>query len=515
MRKEILLIDDEPHEYILFEKKFKKLLSDDFNLNYAQNLDELKRDNKTYDIIFIDYHIGAITGIDVLNYLKETKSKAFKILLTGSIENESIVEGFRIGLDDYISKNNLSETELKRMLRYYRQIKKEQREKTELEKQILHSQKLESLGIMAGGIAHDFNNLLTAMLGNTCLGRLQTDPNLKNEFFRKIDYSAKRAAELCNLMLAYSGKGSFKVNKIDLNTLTKEISSLFRATISKKININYYMSEGDLLIKGDSAQITQVIMNLVTNAADSLSDQKGHISIKTGVRYCDEVYFNDSYSSEEMENGNYAFIEVTDNGSGMDEETCRRIFDPFFTTKFTGRGLGLSAVLGIVKAHKGCINVYSEIGHGTSVKVIFPIVEEAFKVEDKSSIKLTASLPEMTILIVDDEEDVLNAIQNGLEYYGCNVITAVNGKDALEKYRKYYDSLHIIITDLMMPEMNGSEFFTEVRKLDKQTPIIVMSGYSEEEVTARYIGKNNVDFLQKPFSVNHLLKLIKEHVTHE
>jgi signal transduction histidine kinase len=512
MKKEILLIDDEPHEYILFQKKFEILLRDDFNISYIQNLEDLKKEAKIYDLIFIDYHIGPNTGIDVLNYLKGKKDTSFKILLTGSIENESIVEGFRIGLDDYISKNNLNVPEMERLLRYYRQIKKEQQEKQELEQQVLHSQKLESLGIMAGGIAHDFNNLLTAMMGNACLGRLQKESSIKNEFFRKIDYSARRAAELCNLMLAYSGKGNFKINNININSLTKEISSLFRATISKKININYYLSEGELNIKGDSAQITQVIMNLVTNAADALQDKKGHISIKTGVRYCDEIYFSNSYASENMKNDHYAFIEVTDNGSGMDEETIKRMFDPFFTTKFTGRGLGLSAVLGIVKAHKGCINVYSELGHGTSIKVIFPVNKEVFKIKEKLALKVNKSLNDMTILIVDDEDDVLNAIHNGLEYYGCKVITAVNGKDALEKYKKFYDSIHIIITDLMMPEMNGAEFLTEIKKLDEKIPIIVMSGYSEEEVLSRYIRENKVDFVQKPFSIHHLLKLIKDHV---
>ena len=253
------------------------------------------------------------------------------------------------------------------------QRKRAEQQQHELEMQVQQAQKLESLGLLAGGIAHDFNNLLTAILGHANLALMDLAPESPvRDSLREIDKASVRAAELCRQMLAYAGKGRFVLEAINLSRLIEELAHLLHVSISKKILLRCHLAEKLPSINADPAELRQVAMSLVINAAEAVGDTEGVIAISTGVMQCSEEYLRGSHLTEPPASGQYVFLEVVDTGCGMDAETRNRIFDPFFTTKFAGRGLGLAAVLGIVRSHRGTLRVESEPGCGTTFRVLFP-----------------------------------------------------------------------------------------------------------------------------------------------
>ncbi len=325
--------------------------------------------------------------------------------------------------------------------------KKAEEQKLDMERRMLHAQKLESLGVMAGGIAHDFNNLLMAILGNLDLARLDLSPVSRSRPF--IDQALKagrRAADLTNQMLAYSGKGRFDLKPFDLSELVQEMAHLLKASISKTVTLNLQM-EGNLpSIVADPSQIQQIIMNLIVNASEAVGDHPGVVTITTGALECDQDYLQDSRLKEKPNPGTYVFFEVRDTGCGMDEETKDRLFDPFFTTKFTGRGLGMAAVLGIVSGHKGAIMVESEPGEGATIRVMFPALQGKgtlkgvrTSVSIKEPEKAAEALASGMVLIADDEDMVLDLCRSMVERLGYKVITAKDGEEAVKIFHEQAD----------------------------------------------------------------------------
>ncbi len=384
-------------------------------------------------------------------------------------------------------------------------IKQAEEEKQKLQEQMLHVQKLESLGVLAGGIAHDFNNLLMAILGNADLALLRLPPGSPaRQNIQEIEKASIRASDLCRQMLAYSGKGKFVVECLDLSRIVSEMTHMLEVSISKKAILRYEFGKNLPLLKADATQIRQVIMNLIINASDAIGERSGVISIITGAMDCDRNYLRETYLDENLSEGLYVYIEVSDTGAGMDENTKQRIFDPFFSTKFTGRGLGLAAVLGIVRGHHGAVKVYSEPGKGTTFKVLFPAVagETAGKAPD-------ADLQEKWrfgghILLIDDEETVRAVGRNMLEMLGFQVFTAANGLEGLDVFRSNADEIVCVILDLTMPRMSGEETFRELRKLHRNLPVVMSSGYNEQEVSQRFVGKGLAGFIQKPYTLKVL-----------
>ena len=249
--------------------------------------------------------------------------------------------------------------------------KRAEEERRKLDLRLRESQKIESLAVLAGGIAHDFNNLLTAVMGNASIALMELSPESPvREIVEEIETAARRAADLTGQMLAYSGKVHFFVEPLNLPRMVEEMGLLLEALISRQSVLEYHFSPDTPVIEGDAGQIRQVMMNLIINASES---GDGVISISTGKFFADRGYLSGAYLSDDLAEGDYAFLEVADTGSGMDQETLSHIFEPFFSTKFTGRGLGLAAVLGIVRGHRGAIKVSSEVGCGTSFKVLFPV----------------------------------------------------------------------------------------------------------------------------------------------
>ncbi|SDB01810.1 Signal transduction histidine kinase, nitrogen specific [Desulfonatronum thiosulfatophilum] len=392
-------------------------------------------------------------------------------------------------------------------------------QRLDMERQLLHAQKLESLGVLAGGIAHDFNNLLSAMMGNMELALAL--PSLEDPARKRIlqaHTAARRAADLTRQMLAYSGKGGFEVRPLMLNDLVQDNVHIFRTALPKNIRLILNLAPSLPLIRADSGQIQQVIMNLITNAAEAIGDQPGTMTLSTRVRYCDADCIHRSRTTEKPAPGWHVLLAVQDSGDGMSDEILTRLFDPFFSTKFTGRGLGLSAVLGIIRGHRGGIIVESSPGSGTTFEVLFPLDESVIRntlndgeppVGEESVLpEMNSTIPEL-VLVVDDEEMVRELSVEALQHLGYSVLVAEDGLDGVRIFKEYQEHIGCVILDLMMPNMDGVTAFAELRKIRKDIPVILCSGYSPQETEQRFAGDRPTAFLQKPFSIKALQKTLQ------
>jgi PAS domain S-box-containing protein len=379
-----------------------------------------------------------------------------------------------------------------------------------LEQKLLETQKLESLGVLAGGIAHDFNNLLTGILGRVGLMRSElqrADP--AQEHVEQIERAAVQAADLCRQMLAYSGKGRFLVRRLDLNDLVRETLALIQASINKSAALYVKLDPALPAVNADASQVRQLLMNLVVNASEALVDARGTITIVSRVQHVSERELKHTLFAPDLPEGRYVCLEISDTGAGMGEDTRQRIFDPFYTTKFTGRGLGLPAVLGIVRGHQGAIKVESEQGSGTTFKVYLPAVEGAGERVPRSGSGGTAYRGTGTILIVDDEEIVRSVTGRILRSFGFKVVSAADGIEGLSRFRSHENEVRAVLLDLTMPGLDGEAVFRELRALRHDLPVLLMSGYNEQDAVSRFAGKGLAGFLQKPFTVDQLLEKLR------
>ena len=385
-------------------------------------------------------------------------------------------------------------------------------ERRRLEAQVQHMQKLEGLGVLAGGIAHDFNNLLVGLLGYAGLALTKLPQESPARLYiEKIEATAQRAAELTNQMLAYSGRGAFTVRPLSLTKLAIEIGRLLEASVSKKAVLTYACDPDLPLIEGDAAQLHQLLINLITNASDAIGDKPGTITVSTRCVDVTRDYLSKTFVDDDLEEGPYVCLEVSDTGCGMDAATRVRIFDPFFSTKFAGRGLGLSAALGIVRGHRGAINVYSEPDHGTTFKVLFPVAPQAAldppdDAGEQQDRMIAGWRGTGVILVADDEEVAREVARESFESHGFHVILAVNGKEAVDKFRDHAEEISAVLLDLTMPVMSGEEAFREIQNIRSNVPIVLSSGYTEQDVAKRFTGKGPAGFVQKPYAIMELAK---------
>ncbi|MHC1744177.1 MAG: response regulator [Syntrophobacteraceae bacterium] len=381
-------------------------------------------------------------------------------------------------------------------------------ERLTMERHIQQAQKLESLGVLAGGIAHDFNNILMGILGYASLALDDISPMspVRNRI-SEIIKASRRAAELCRQMLAYSGRGKFVVERIDLCELIEEMVHLLKTSVSKKAVLNLKLEKGLPPLEGDATQVRQIVMNLIMNASEAIGDRSGVITVSTGAMYCAADYLSKTYFEWDLAAGLCVYLEVSDTGCGMDKETAERIFEPFFTTKFIGRGLGLSATMGIVRGHHGALKVYTEVGKGTTFKILFPAVKDD---STASACKEASSESQWQgrggVLLVDDEETVRALGRTMLERLGFEVLTARDGREALDVYEQSKDRIDLVLLDLTMPHMDGEETFRELRRIAPAMPVIMSSGYTEHEISARFAGKGLAGFIQKPYTMQELRK---------
>ena len=381
------------------------------------------------------------------------------------------------------------------------QIQAEQ-ERATLQSQVEHTQRLESLGVLAGGIAHDFNNILTAILGNAAMAehKVLTNPQDTQKHLANIVSSSERAAELCKQMLAYSGKGKFVVKALDISAMVEQITRLLEVTIAKNIRIEYQLDEGLPAVEVDAAQIQQVIMNLVMNASDAIGDKTGLISIKTGLMHVDQSYLATTWLSDNLSAGEYVYLEISDTGCGMEQTVQDKLFEPFFTTKFTGHGLGMSAVLGIVRGHQGTIRVSSLPEQGTTFKVLLPVSDKPVQADTSLSDKINNDEAGTgTILVVDDEAAIRDITSQLLQDIGYTTLTAVDGADGIETYRQYQQDIVAVILDMAMPNVDGKTCFTRLQSINPDVKVLLTSGYDELESTTRFAGQGLAGFIQKPY----------------
>jgi signal transduction histidine kinase len=386
-----------------------------------------------------------------------------------------------------------------------------QEEQRKVEKQMLQAQKLESLGVLAGGIAHDFNNLLTGVLGYASLARMDGSLSADTDgHLRQIEAAAQRAGELCKQMLAYAGRGQFVVGEVDLNALVAEMSQLLAAAVSKRAVLKLNLTDPLPPVRADATQLRQVVMNLITNASDAIAERSGVVTVSTGLIDADPVYLTDIGCSH-LPPRTYVYLEVSDTGVGMTEEVKARVFEPFFTTKFTGRGLGLAAVQGIVRAHGGAIKIYTNVGKGTTFKVLLPASEGVREAVAAPPLPVVAGAGKW-VLVVDDEEDVRVLARKVLTHAGFQVETAADGREGVDTFRASPGQYAAVLLDLTMPRMNGTEAFRQMRVIRPEVRVILTSGYAAEDATTGFEGKGLAGFVRKPFRVGELLAAVAEAV---
>jgi PAS domain S-box-containing protein len=382
-------------------------------------------------------------------------------------------------------------------------------ERRQLENQMQHAQKLESLGVLAGGIAHDFNNLLMGVLANASLASQDLDETSPTgRCVRQIELSAQRAADLANQMLTYSGKGSFTVKPLDLSAVVEEMAHLLEVSTSKKARFVYMFDRNLPAIEGDATQLRQVVMNLITNASDALGEEPGIIEVQTGAIEADDADFEDAYFNYAPAQERYVFLEVRDTGCGMNTATKERIFEPFFTSKFTGRGLGLAAVMGIIRGHSGAVKVESEPGKGTTFRVYFPASTQAKPVAPEPIALSSATTGEGTILVADDEALILDVTERILTKAGYTVLKAKDGEECLAMFEEHRDEIEAVLLDMTMPKMSGGEVFLTLGEIAPDVPVVLSSGFNEQEASAKFGNRKPAGFLQKPYRANDLVSAV-------
>jgi nitrogen-specific signal transduction histidine kinase/CheY-like chemotaxis protein len=379
----------------------------------------------------------------------------------------------------------------------------------QLEEKLRQSQKLESLGVLSGGISHDFNNLLVGIMGNASLALESAPPDSElRELLEGVVTASQRASDLTRQLLAYAGRARVGKQRLDLSALIREISSLVQTSIPKKVELRLDLPEGLPSVEGDATQVQQIVMNLIINGGEAIGlDQPGAVTVRAGTAELTETDLLMNIVPGEHRPGRYVFLSVRDTGSGMDEATKRRIFDPFFTTKFTGRGLGLSAALGIVQSHRGALTLDTAPGRGSTFKVFLPEAEGEAPAAEKPA-RAHDFKGSGTILVIDDEQVVVSVAKAALERYGYHVLIAKDGETGVEVFKQGRDKIRMVLLDLAMPKLDGVETLALLRQCGAGIPVVLSSGFDESEARGRFEQADLAGFLQKPFTSTELAKKV-------
>ena len=377
-----------------------------------------------------------------------------------------------------------------------------------IEQRLARAQKLESLGVLAGGIAHDFNNLLTAILGNAELAALSTKSSEALGHLDLIRSSTAKAADLCRQMLAYAGEATVQSEEMQIEEVVEELCPLLEVSFHPDVELKIQLASEPSRLLGDSSQVSQVVMNLVTNAAEAVGDQGGVVVVSSGTMTCDASDLAETVLPGHAAPGRFVFLEVSDSGRGIDPGILDSIFDPFYSTKSAGRGLGLSTVLGIVKGHGGTLRMYSDPDSGTSMKVLFPAVEAA----TREAPKPRGCLDGRCVLVADDDVAVLEVARSLLAKSGARVLTATNGQEALSVFRTHSRQVDLVLLDLTMPVMSGDEAFDALTKHQPDVKVVLMTGYDSESISRRLRDRGLAGVLHKPYDAAQLIHEVERHV---
>lgn len=463
--------------------------------------------NRRWDLVLSDYNVPGFGGIAALAIVRELHPEMPFIFVSGTIGEETAVAAMRAGANDYVMKSNLKrlapaiERELREVaVRHERQG---------LESQLRQSQKMEAIGRLAGGVAHDFNNLLTAIMGYGQLMAMRMKPDdPAHRDAEEILKAATRASLLTRQLLAFSRREVLQPRLLDLNVIVSDMGKMLHRLIGESIDLAIVPGEGLWAVKADPGHMEQVLMNLAVNARDAMPEG-GTLTIETSNIDLGEVYVGEHVA---VKPGTYVLLAVSDTGTGMDEETKARIFEPFFTTKSaeTGTGLGLSTVYGIVQQWGGAIQVYTELGWGTSLKVYLPraagAAETAVRVENVTELPRGSE----TILLVEDQDAVAAVIRATLHLCGYQVLEAHNGGEALTVLERHDGPVHLLLSDIVMPVMGGSELAARLREVRPETRVLFISGFSERALSAYGAQEASFAFLQKPFMPESLARRVRD-----
>jgi DNA-binding response OmpR family regulator len=469
------------------------------------------------DVAIVDLCLGRSNGIDVIEDLKLENPEVSCIVLTAHADVDSAVRAMSKGVQHYLRKP-ISGEDLLAVVQEccVRVASQQERQRAEnrrrvLESQVRRSEKLESMGVLAGGLAHDFNNLLVGMLGHVGLALMDLAPGhpARDELLA-VEKAALRAADLCKQMLTYSGKGRFDKRPVQMGDLLLGLGGMLKQTLGEQIRLRLPDTTGIPPIEGDSAQLRQMMLNLILNAAEAIGDAEGLIDVGLSAQGFDEAALNEFAYRKDLPEGTYVCVEVRDNGVGMDSVTMQRIFDPFFTTKFTGRGLGMAAVLGIVHGHNGFIHLRSAPESGTTVLVGLP-APAGMAAEEVDTTSLWGA--GMGMLIVEDDDLLRNIVRKVLEEEGFRVWTAVDGLQGLDRFREHASEIHLILLDLILPGISGEEVYEEVRRTHPEVPVLVTSGWHAQDLSKVYRAENHAGFLPKPFQARDLLARARAMIT--
>lgn len=380
-----------------------------------------------------------------------------------------------------------------------------------LERKMLEGQKLESLGLLAGGVAHDFNNLLSSIVGNADLARIALPAGHgAGVSLQAIEAAALRAAELCRQMLAYAGKGRFVIERTDLTALTEDLLPLLRVSLGQQATLKFELARGLPAVSADATQLRQIVMNLVLNAADAVGEKGGEIVLATGVMTADAAWLGAAAAGAGLPAGDYVYLEVRDTGCGMAPEVLARIFDPFFTTKFAGRGLGLAAVLGIVRGHHGALRVSSRPGAGSVFRLLLPPLSAPAAAVPAAGQMADTWQGTGRVIVIDDEEPVRRVLGEMLRGHGLVPALAADGPAGLALLEEEPEAVAFVALDLLMPGMNGEQTLVELRRIRPGLKVLVVSGYSEGDVQRRLAGVGRLVFLAKPFTRQTLDRKLRE-----
>lgn len=506
----VLLIEDNPGDARLIQEMLAEAQYASFNLQCVNQLSTgLERlADGGIDLVLLDLSLPDQYGLDTFTRTHTQAPNVPIILLTGLHDEALASKALQEGAQDYLIKGQIDSSLLVRSMRYA--VERKRAEYT-----LFQAQKMESLGVLAGGVAHDFNNLLAAILGQVSLAqtKLPADSPAHANIGKAVK-AAERAADLARQMLAYSGRGQFESRPMDLNTLIQENLHLFEVAVSKNVQLHSALADTLPLIEADHGQMQQVVMNLILNAAEAIEERAGTVTVVTSTQ---EIHADSEphrqHIGDPLPPGCYVALEVRDDGCGMDTDTLSRIFDPFFTTKFTGRGLGLAAVLGIVRGHRGGLYVNSQIDKGTTFKLLFPASDAAPK--GPTTVDAETNPVRGVILVIDDEEPVREVITDILESEGLQTINATHGAAGIALYREKMADISLVLLDWSMPGMSGEETFSELQKINPDVRVLLSSGYAQEDATRRFEGKGLVGFVHKPYSTRKLVNMIRQHLPAE
>ena len=386
--------------------------------------------------------------------------------------------------------------------------KEAQQRRLQMEQKVREAQRFESLGLMAGGIAHDFNNLLSVITLRTSISRTQVAEGSEvGKSLREIETAANRAAQLCNQMLVYAGKKALTMKALDLSGVVRNAEPLLQAALRNRAALVLKLEDGLPSVVADNAQIQQAILNLVLNGAEALASPGGQLTVRTRRFRATRSFLSQCHLGADLSEGEYASLEISDSGHGMGQEMLVRIFDPFFTTKFTGRGLGLSAVLGTVHAHGGTIAVQSAPGKGTTFQILFPLMQLAAPSEP-TSVSDTPSKSQWQgsgrALLVDDDAAIRSVGSLILSQCGFEAETAENGQQGVQKLLARGGDYRVVLLDLTMPGIHGDRVLKIIRSHFPRLPVVLISGYTEENVERLYAADDRTIFLHKPYSLDQL-----------